>query len=218
MSPISSTPREETHSQNAQSQGIDTENSGEYETGTSGSTVETVYIYIHIYTYTYIYIYIYIYIHIYTHTYIYIHSKGWPEFGQQKWAISPIFRLSQCHHGGRRRRYEAAVRAPSSSSVCPASQTPPACAPGRCRSIWCLGTSISDTTTAQIGPCPRSGFGLLAFRSLTRLGSPYNRPPPRLPIRRPYVACEQPAVTCFSPKSRHFSLFQCLPKLGHCLN
>jgi len=70
--------------------------------------------------------------------------------------------------------------------------------------------------TAQIGPCPRSGFGLLAFRSCTRIGSPYNRPPPRLLIRRPYVACEQPAATYFSPKSRHFSLFQCLPKLGHC--
>ena len=139
-----------------------------------------------------------------------------PNLGSKNGRFSPISRLSQCHHGGRRRRYRAAVRAPSVPSVCPLPQTPPACAPVRCRSTGCLDASISDSTTVQIGPCPRSGFGQLAFRSHTRLGSPCNRPQPRLPIRRPYAAREQPAGTYFSPKSRHFSLFQWLHKLGHC--
>ena len=70
---------------------------------------------------------------------------------------------------------------------------------------------IRQLPKLQIEPCLRSGFGLLAFRSRTRLGSPYNRPPPppRSPIRRPYVACEQPAGTCFSVRVILYLLSVC---------
>ena len=111
-----------------------------------------------------------------------------PNLGSKDGRFSPISRLSQCHHGGRRRRYEAAVRATSGPSVCPLPRLRLHARPVDVDRPDVLALQFLIRQLPKLGPAPDWALDC-SPSGCTRLRSPYNCPPPRSPIRRPYVAC-----------------------------
>jgi len=132
--------------------------------------------------------------------------------------------ISTCHHGGRRRRYEAAVRVRQVARRCARRPRRPRlhARPVDVDRPGVFGTSISDTTTAKIGPCVPSDWAWDCSPSgvAHAFGSPYNRPPTSLAHSTPVIRSVQ-AGGChllFAEIATFQFLFKCLclPKLGHC--